>query len=288
MSEIILFEHTNFHGAHKHVFGSEANLNAADDNFFNDKVSSIAVLSGNWQLYRDTGFGFQYSKILGPGLYPWVAGVDIKNDDLSSLKSSPYARPTVYGNAINAHTILFEHANFHGAHKHVFGSEADLNARDDNFFNDKVSSIVVLQGNWNFYRHSNFKIQYSKVLGLGVYPHVGDVDIENDQMSSLRPTYSTPASIYGTRIKGHTVLFEHINFHGAHKHVINSEANLNAKDDNFFNDRVSSLVVENGYWALYKDSNYIGQYANILGRGSYNWVGSLDIKNDDISSLRAI
>jgi hypothetical protein len=49
------------------------------------------------------------------------------------------------------HVILFEHAQFHGQHKHVFRAEANLNAADDNFFNDKVSSLVVLEGNWAFY-----------------------------------------------------------------------------------------------------------------------------------------
>ena len=86
MPHVILFEHANFHGAHKHVFGPESNLNASDDNFFNDKVSSIAVLDGTWVYYRDAAFRGQYAQILGPGLYGWVENVDIKNDDMSSLQ----------------------------------------------------------------------------------------------------------------------------------------------------------------------------------------------------------
>ena len=85
------------------------------------------------------------------------------------------------------HVILFEHANFHGAHKHVFGPEPNLNAGDDNFFNDRVSSIVVLEGTWAFFRNSNFNGQYARTLGPGLYPFVGNVDIQNDDMSSLRP-----------------------------------------------------------------------------------------------------
>lgn len=30
MPHVILFEHANFHGAHKHVFDPESNLNAGD------------------------------------------------------------------------------------------------------------------------------------------------------------------------------------------------------------------------------------------------------------------
>ena len=38
VAQVILFQHANFHGAHKHVFVEEANLNAGDDNSFNDQV----------------------------------------------------------------------------------------------------------------------------------------------------------------------------------------------------------------------------------------------------------
>lgn len=62
-------------------------------------------------------------------------------------------------------------------------------------------------------------------------------------------------------------LFEHNSFHGAHKHVFDYEPNLNASDDNFFNDRVSSLVVEDDEWAFYRHGDYVGQYAHRLGPG---------------------
>jgi hypothetical protein len=83
---VILFEHTNFHGAHKHVFGPESNLNAGDDNFFNDRVSSIVVLAGTWKFFQNADFNGQYQSVLGPGLYPWVETANIKNDDMSSLR----------------------------------------------------------------------------------------------------------------------------------------------------------------------------------------------------------
>ena len=44
MGHLILFEHINFHGRHKHVFQDEPNLNTDDDNSFNDITSSIVVL----------------------------------------------------------------------------------------------------------------------------------------------------------------------------------------------------------------------------------------------------
>lgn len=79
--EVILFEHANFHGAHKHVFTCEDNLNSSDDSFYNDKTSSIIVISGYWNFYRDSryrGFTFQF----GPGAYPTLPAL---NDDITSL-----------------------------------------------------------------------------------------------------------------------------------------------------------------------------------------------------------
>jgi hypothetical protein len=179
---VILFEHANFHGAHKHVFGPESNLNADDDNFFNDRVSSIIVLSGTWEFFKDSGFNGPYPVLLGPGLYPSVEAVKIKNDDMSSLHPNDSS-----GLVTVPHVILFEHANFHGAHKHVFGPEPNLNAGDDNFFNDRVSSLVVLSGSWKFFQNSGFDAPYPPTLGPGVYPSVEAVGIKNDDMSSLRP-----------------------------------------------------------------------------------------------------
>ena len=86
-----------------------------------------------------------------------------------------------------AHVILFEHANFRGAHKHVFQAEANLNADGDDFFNDKTSSIVVLDGRWTFFVDSNFVGEVGGILGPGSYAFVENVGIPNDRISSLRP-----------------------------------------------------------------------------------------------------
>lgn len=86
MAEIVLFEHINFHGAHKHIFRSEPNLAAGDDNFFNDRVSSFVVVSGIWQFFRDINFTGPASHTFGPGLYNWVENAGIPNDSISSIR----------------------------------------------------------------------------------------------------------------------------------------------------------------------------------------------------------
>ena len=85
--------------------------------------------------------------------------------------------------------IVFEHANFRGHHRHIFDAEPNLNDGEDSTLNDAVSSFVILEGTWEFFRHANFNTRYAPrggPLGPGRYPWVGDLDIENDQMSSLR------------------------------------------------------------------------------------------------------
>jgi hypothetical protein len=88
---VILFEHINFHGAHKHIFQDEPNLNAPDDSFFNDITSSIVILEGNWDFFIDSNFqnrtGNPGLAGFGPGLISWVENAGIQNDAISSLKA---------------------------------------------------------------------------------------------------------------------------------------------------------------------------------------------------------
>jgi hypothetical protein len=88
------------------------------------------------------------------------------------------------------HLILFEHINFHGRHKHIFQDEPNLNTDDDNSFNDITSSIVVLEGKWEFFVHKDFQGHTGLFLEPGLYPTVLDVEIQNDAVSSLRQVQS--------------------------------------------------------------------------------------------------
>jgi hypothetical protein len=85
------------------------------------------------------------------------------------------------------HIIIFEHRDFRGRHRHIFGQEANLNNGEDNTLNDRMSSFVVLSGTWSFFRHSNFVEQVGgRTFGPGQYEFVGNFAIPNDAVSSLR------------------------------------------------------------------------------------------------------
>jgi hypothetical protein len=78
--------------------------------------------------------------------------------------------------------IIFKDKDFHGQHTHVFDQEANL--RDG--LNDAVSSFVILEGTWTFFRHFNFHVQIGQPLGPGKYRSVDVFGLENDQISSLK------------------------------------------------------------------------------------------------------
>jgi len=91
---------------------------------------------------------------------------------------------------------------------------------------------------------------------------------------------------------GRIVVFADRDFWGDYLVVDNKigYAELNAKG---WNDKISSFVVLNGKWVFYTD-DFQTPYANsgnvliTFTRGLYPWVNDVGIKNDDISSFRAI
>lgn len=51
-------------------------------------------------------------------------------------------------------------------------------------WNDKVSSIIISSGTWDFYADS-YQRGFHQVLGPGAYPWVENVGISNDSISSF-------------------------------------------------------------------------------------------------------
>ena len=84
---IIIYQHRDFRGHHRHIHGEEANLNDSEDDSLNDAVSSFAVLSGTWRFYRHSNFSIPYAGLFGPGEYTWVEDFGIENDQVSSLRA---------------------------------------------------------------------------------------------------------------------------------------------------------------------------------------------------------
>ncbi|HVG98009.1 MAG TPA: beta/gamma crystallin-related protein [Chloroflexota bacterium] len=247
--EAILFADLDFRGAHKHVFAAEGRLD------FADRASSVVVLAGSWQLYRDADFRQPYPPVLGPGLYANLAALGVANDTVSALRPTA-ARPTATGAPFQGQVVLHEHSGFRGAHQHVFGNAPRVD------FGDRVSSLAVLSGSWQLFRDADFRQPFTPVFGPGAYPNASAAGVANDTVSALRPTAARPTAT-GTPLQGQVVLFEHSAYRGVHKHIYGPEPRLDMAD------RTSSIAVLAGSWRVYQDNDFNEPYSPVLGRGLY-------------------
>lgn len=81
LPEVVIYEHIDFGGV-------EARTNLAwhfVGGWWNDKISSIVVVSGTWRFYEHWHFEGRYWD-LGPGYYRWVEDAGIPNDIISSFQ----------------------------------------------------------------------------------------------------------------------------------------------------------------------------------------------------------
>jgi hypothetical protein len=181
-----------------------------------------------------------------------------------------------------AELTLFEHDNFNGRHLSVNGSVSNL---ADAGFNDKASSLIVGSGTWQVCDDAYFR-GHCVMLRPGEYPSLRSVGM-NDRVSSARELgrwgQSQPSggSNWGEGVRA--VLYEGPNFSGRSYVVTgNTLPNLGGTG---FNDRASSLRVEQGYWMFCSDADYSGECLT-FGPGEYaNLPPEL---NNRISSARRI
>ena len=91
--QAIVFENTNMEGQHKHFFTSDPDLTSnSDGKFWNDQISSIVVISGNWTFYADpVGAGGvpNPNVTLGPGVYPDVTKERMEDNSISQIRLEP-------------------------------------------------------------------------------------------------------------------------------------------------------------------------------------------------------
>ncbi|MCJ7445988.1 MAG: beta/gamma crystallin family protein [Methanotrichaceae archaeon] len=90
LSEVIVFENLNMDGAHKHYFASDLDLtDNPEGKFWNDQISSIVVISGNWAFMGDPVGAVQVPNlpvVLGPGVYPNVKLKLIEDNTISQIR----------------------------------------------------------------------------------------------------------------------------------------------------------------------------------------------------------
>ncbi|HYZ95192.1 MAG TPA: beta/gamma crystallin-related protein, partial [Nitrososphaeraceae archaeon] len=85
--------------------------------------------------------------------------------------------------------IIFEHADFGGEQQSIKGSDPNIHS-----WNDKISSVIVKSGTWQFFEHENYGSPSSKQVGPGYYEYVEipEFNIRNDNITAIKAISSSP------------------------------------------------------------------------------------------------
>jgi hypothetical protein len=191
--ELTLFADSDFRGARVTLQGDARDLRRMN---FNDRVSSVIVRSGVWELCADSDFRGRCAQF-GPGEYRVLPDF---NDAISSVREVPRGpggwqdgrderderreewrerreewRDEHRGPAVE----LFSGPRFEGAAVPVSG---DVRSMNEIGFNDRAVSLVIREGRWEFCEHADFRGQ-CVVYGPGRYPFLEGM---NNRISSMR------------------------------------------------------------------------------------------------------
>ncbi|HEX5904707.1 MAG TPA: beta/gamma crystallin-related protein [Candidatus Nitrosocosmicus sp.] len=81
LPEIVVYEHVNYSGAEWRINFITSNVGS----FWNDKISSIIVISGTWEFFEHINYGGRVW-VLTPGYYISVSNFGIPHDVISSFR----------------------------------------------------------------------------------------------------------------------------------------------------------------------------------------------------------
>ena len=195
--ELTLFADSDFRGARVTLQARRARPAPVD---FNDRVSSVVVRSGIWELCQDANFGGRCAQF-GPGEYRALPGF---NDAISSVREiarggrAAGATATATAGATTGATTprrlrdggdvaraaapgrCCSPARASRARKSRWRS--DVRSLNDVGFNDRAVSLIIREGRWEFCEHGDFRGQ-CVVYGPGRYPFLEGM---NNRISSMR------------------------------------------------------------------------------------------------------
>jgi hypothetical protein len=186
--ELTLFADSDFRGARVTVQRDAPDLARIG---LNDKVSSMIVRSGTWQVCEHAGFGGQCAEF-GPGEYRSLPRF---NDSISSVREVTRGGPgrdrdggwddrggrrgDRRGDDRDGAVQLFAGPRFQGPEVALSG---DIRTLNDVGFNDRTNSLIVRDGRWEFCDNGDYRGQCA-VYGPGRYP---SLDQLNGRISSIR------------------------------------------------------------------------------------------------------
>lgn len=303
--ELTLFEDDNFRGRAVTVRETTDDLSRIG---FNDKVSSIMVRSGTWDVCTDSGFRGN-CKTLTPGEYRSMPGMNDavssvrevgRNDGRNDGRGDGHRPDRDWGHGNDGRRASLE--VYSGAGQN--GGSARLDRDNDNFatigFNDRTTSIVIGNGYWQLCSDANYQ-GTCRVFGPGRHDDLGrgldgrvssarmidEREARRQQQYEQQQYQQNPQNQYQQypqqqyQQRGAILLFPDADMRGE---PVALERNTEDLVRQNFNDRAGSIVVNEGQWEVCSDANFRGR-CEVIGPGQYARLNALDNK---ISSLRRV
>ena len=303
--ELTLFEDDNFRGRAVTVRETTDDLSRVG---FNDKVSSIMVRSGTWDVCSDAGFRGN-CKTLTPGEYRSMPGMNDaissvrevgRNDGRGDGRGDGHRPDRDWGHGNDGRRASLE--VYSGAGQN--GGSARLDRDNGNFatigFNDRATSIVIDGGYWQLCSDANYQ-GTCRVFGPGRHDDLGrgldgrvssarmidEREARRQQQYEQQQYQQNPQNQYQQypqqqyQQRGAIVLFPDADMRGE---PLALDRNMDDLVRQNFNDRAGSIVVNEGQWEVCSDANFRGR-CEVIGPGQYARLNALDNK---ISSLRRV
>lgn len=280
--EIILYDQPNFQGQSLTINRATSDLSSYR---FNDRTSSLRVVSGQWELCVDSNFNggcFIYTGSEGN-----LGRYDNLYTALRPVAPTPApggGRPGAGGNSLT----LYAGPNYSGRAVTITDSQPDLSRLG---FNDATQSIRYSgRGSWRVCDDSNFRAACMQVngdlatIGGGLSGRISSVepDYGNNPGGPGRP--GGPGGNYGPQPRTGVWLFDGLNFTGQRLDVAQNNSDL---DRIGFNDRADSLAVARGEtWQVCEHSDFRGRCEYFEG-DSVEDLTRYYLRNT-ISSLRRV
>ena len=264
-AEMTLYENPGFGGRQLTLRGYTPDISGIG---FNDRALSIAVRSGNWEVCTDADFrGFCTS--LAPGEYrlldPRLNGRILSAREVGTTAADA-GRPRYEPRG----TIeMYGQAGFRGRMMQLDRDAADL---ADVGFNDRASSLVVIEGTWELCSDAGFGGN-CRTYVPGRYPDLGYGMAKQVSSARLVRMRVEPPVVHGggwapppgAVSAARVVLFDGDNLRGRSVAISDNVVDL---EPTGFNDYTASMVIESGNWEVCTDAYFRGQ-CRIMGPGQY-------------------
>jgi len=278
--EITLYESAGFGGRNVTLRAYTPNVGEVG---FNDRASSLVVLSGRWEVCTDASFG-GYCTTLAPGEYRTLDGR--LNNRISSAREvgATPADADNYGNYGRGSIELFGQPEFNGRSIRLDRDTHDLSSG----FGGRATSVVVHEGSWELCSDAAYG-GTCRIYAPGRYDDLGYGMAKAISSARLVRSRHVAPFVHGgvwggaftaSQARARVILYEGDDFRGRSMAVSDSVFDLRRSG---FGDETMSAVVEGGNWLICADPNFRGQ-CRVMGPGQYSRLDPPLLHS--ISSLR--